>query len=276
MSAGVPTLHCPCERRHDQPAFRYDAPPAGETRFELGGARYLRGYLRCAECGHWYSDNAMDVSALYGGAYVDSTYGSRMRETFDRINALPPERSDNAGRCERLIAHAREALPDATSPRLLDVGSGLAVFPWRMKQAGWRCTALDPDPRAAAHAREAAGVEAIAGDFLSVPGERLGAYDVISFNKVLEHVLDPVPLLQKAGRHLAPGGFIYVEVPDGEAAAAEGPGREEFFIEHHHVFSPQSVRILARQAGLEAGVVERVREPSTKFTLRAFLTRGAA
>lgn len=276
MSPGVPTLRCPCERRHDRPAFSYDAPPAGETRFDLGGAAYRRAYLRCSECAHWYADNPMDIPALYGGAYVDSTYGAKMRQTFERIVALPAGKSDNAGRCERVIAYARERLPGALSPRLLDVGSGLAVFPHRMKQAGWRCTALDPDPRAAEHAREAAGVEAIAGDFLSVPGERLGAYDVISFNKVLEHVLDPVPLLQKAARHLAAPGFVYVEVPDGEAAAAEGKGREEFFIEHHHVFSPDSARLLARQSGFEPLTVERVREPSSKFTLRAFLAPRAA
>src|SRR6185503_16488377 len=116
--------------------------------------------------------------------------------------------------------------------------------------AGWRCTALDPDPRAAAHARDVAGVEAIAGDFMAVADERFGAYDVISFNKVLEHVLDPVPMLEKAKRHLTARGFIYVEVPDGEAAAEEGPGREEFFIEHHHVFSPESAAMMARHAGL--------------------------
>lgn len=272
MTSPIPTLRCPCERRHDQPAFRYDAPPAGETKFDLGGAPYRRAYLRCSVCAHWYSQNDMDLGGLYGGAYVDRTYGQRMRETFDRITSLPPEKSDNVARAARVLAYAAQAMPAIRSPRLLDVGSGLAVFPHRMRQAGWRCTALDPDPRAAAHAREVAGVEAIAGDFLSVGEDRLGKYDVISFNKVLEHLLDPVPLLAKAARHLSPGGFVYVEVPDGEAAAAEGPGREEFFIEHHHVFSPASLEMMARHAGLSPVSVERVREPSTKFTLRAFLS----
>lgn len=268
-----PTLRCPCERRHDVPAFSYDAPPAGETGFDLGGAPYRRAYLRCSVCAHWYSENDMDMGALYGGAYVDRTYGTKMRENFDRIIALPPEKSDNAGRAARVLAFASDFLKSSSIPTLLDVGSGLAVFPFRMKQAGWRCTALDPDPRAAAHARDVAGVEAIAGDFMAIGGERLGAFDVITFNKVLEHVLDPVPMLEKAARHLCPGGFIYVEVPDAEAAAAEGQGREEFFIEHHHVFSPESAAMMARHAGLHPATIERVREPSRKFTLRAFLIR---
>jgi len=272
MSRPVPTLRCPCDRRHDRPAFRYDAPPAGETRFDLGGALYRRAYLRCEACAHWYSRNEMDAGGLYDGAYVDSTYGEHMRKAFERVVSLPPGRSDNAGRVERVLAFARAHLPGIDAPSLLDVGSGLGVFPLRMKQAGWRCTALDPDPRAAEHARAVVGVEAISGDFIRIEDDAFGRFHVVSFNKVLEHLHDPVPFLEKAVRHLEPGGFIYVEVPDGEAAATEGSGREEFFIEHLHVFSPASVAMMAGRAGLRSLLIEGVREPSTKFTLRAFLS----
>jgi len=140
-----------------------------------------------------------------------------------------------------------------------------------MKEAGWKCTALDPDPRAAAHAKELVGVQAVAGDFLSIGPDQLGAFDVITFNKVLEHVEDPVVMLLKASRHLNPGGFVYVEVPDAEAAAVEGPEREEFFIEHNHVFSPSSLAMMIVRAGFRVVALERLREPSTKYTIRAFL-----
>jgi SAM-dependent methyltransferase len=266
-----PTLHCPCDRRFDEPAFKYNAPPAGETRFDLGGRAYCRTYSRCMLCGHWYSDHAMDLSNLYSGAYVESTYGHRMRQTFDRILALPDEKSDNAGRVARVLAFARSCFPHGRQLTLLDIGSGLAVFPYRMKHAGWQCTALDPDPRAAAHAREVAGIQAIVGDFMVIGGEQLGAFDAVTFNKVLEHVEDPVAMLSKAARHLNPKGFVYVEVPDGEAAANEGPEREEFFIEHHHVFSPASMAMTAERAGFRVEALERLREPSMKFTIRAFL-----
>lgn len=254
----------------------YDAPPAGETPFDLRGQDYRRGFSRCRLCGHWFAESGMDLSGLYGGAYVDGTYGDRMRATFERIIALPPEKSDNHGRVARILAFAAQWFSAGASPRLLDVGSGLCVFAHRMKQAGWRCVALDPDPRAAAHAREVVGVDAVASEFPSPALDGLGAFDAITFNKVLEHVADPVTMLRKAGGFLAPGGFVYLEVPD-HAAAAEGPGREEFFIEHLHVFSPASVAMLAERSGLSALAIERVREPSTKYTIRAFLAaRGRA
>jgi hypothetical protein len=61
-------------------------------------------------------------------------------------------------------------------------------------------------------------------------------------------------------------------VPDGEAAAADGPGREEFFIEHWHAYSASSLALTAERAGFRLEELERLREPSTKFTLRAFLS----
>jgi hypothetical protein len=77
--------------------------------------------------------------------------------------------------------------------------------------------------------------------------------------------------LTRAGRFVDPKGFVYLELPDGEAASTEGFGREEFFVEHLHVFSFRSIVMLAERAGFRPIAVERLQEPSTKFTLRAFL-----
>lgn len=269
-----PTLQCPCESRHLEPAFQYDAPPAGETAFECAEGAYRRAYSRCGLCGHWFSENEMDLGSLYGGAYVDNTYGDRMRQTFERILALPPERSDNAGRVATLVDFAVRHFPVGTAPRLLDVGSGLGVFPCRMKEAGWRCTALDPDERAARHAREVIGIEAVTGDFMKIDLSSIGPFDVVTFNKVLEHVEDPVAMLARSRQLLVPAGFVYFEVPDGEGASVEGPGREEFFIEHHHVFSTASAALLAGRAGFNPLLTQRLREPSGKFTLRVFATKS--
>lgn len=251
----------------------YDSPPVGETRFDLKGQAYRRAFARCTLCRHWYAQHDLDLSGLYEGAYVSSTYGNRMRQTFERIMSLPSAQSDNAGRAVCVLAFAASRFPSARRPKLLDIGSGLAVFPAKMKQSNWQCTALDPDPEAARHARETVGVDVVTGSLMDIPGEQLGQHDVITFNKVLEHVEDPVGMLARALEFLAPGGFVYVEVPDGDGAASLGAGREEFFIEHHHVFSPASLALTAERAGLSLIRIERLREPSGKFTLRAFLER---
>lgn len=266
-----PTLRCPCDLSHCQAVFHYDAPPPGEVRFDIGEQTYRRSYLRCALCSHWFSQNSLDLSHLYERTYVDTTYGNNFRETFERILALPPERSDNAARVARVLAFARSYLASDKTPTLLDIGSGLGVFPYRMKEAGWMCTVLDPDARAVRHAERVVGVNALIGDFLTIDTGGIGLFDVISFNKVLEHVVDPVGMLEKAIAPLSREGFVYIELPDGEVASCHGSNREEFFIEHHHVFSIASLSLLIERAGFLMLQAQRLHEPSGKFTLCAFL-----
>ena len=271
------TLHCPCEGRFLEEAVVYDAPPLDETRFDLRGQPYRRAYDRCTLCGHWFARHDLDLSELYSSEYVNATYGGPdgMARRLREILALPPERSDNAGRVARIMRFAAGHFAPSHVPTLLDIGAGVGVFPHAIKQAGWICTALDPDPQAARHLAEAVGVRAVIGDFLSVDACEMGRFDVITLNKVIEHVEDPVAMLAKAASLLMPGGFVYVEVPD-IAAAFDGLEREEYFIEHHHVFSPTSLTQCGERAGLSLLTVERLREPSGKYTLAAFFARDPA
>lgn len=252
--------------------FIYDTPPQGEIGFRREvDEPYRREVWQFAGSNHYVSRHAMAVVTDYGGDYVDATYGDAagVNAAFERVVGLPPQRSDNAGRIARIRSFAAAHFGGERAIRLLDVGAGLGVFPYAVKQAGWSCTAIDPDLRAVAHMRERVGIEALTGDFMSFEGK--GGFDIVTFNKVLEHVGDPVAMLRHAAPFLAPGGFVYVELPDGEAAARHGKDREEFFIEHLHVFSFVSTAMLASRAGLEPIKLERLREPSGKFTLFAFL-----
>lgn len=264
-----------------QVAFAYAEPPPLETRFPLPPGRdYWREMHRCARCGHYLEWFELAQDDFYSGQYVTSTYGDPegLRRSFERVNALPEERSDNAGRVRHVdgFVRAHHAGPwiSGERPRLLDVGAGLGVFPWRMRQAGWDCHCLDLDPRLVAHCRDVAGVPASLGDVRDA-GD-LGHFDLISFNKVLEHVTEPVAVLAAAARLLAPMGLVYVELPDGEAAASEGKEREEFLVGHVHAFSFASFALLVQRAGLQLMVCERLREPSGKYTLRGFARISAA
>ena len=220
----------------------------------------------------------MDTSVLYQDDYVSSNYKDEqgVRQAFDRINSLPPEKSDNVGRVQCVNGFAmtywNQADLQGRQPSIIDIGSGLCVFLYKMKEAGWDCTALDPDMRSARHAESNVGIKAICHDFVEYRGNE--TYDAVSFNKVLEHVQDPIKVLAKSQKLLKPDGFVYVEVPDGERAyAKEGPLREEFFIDHCHVFSMTSLSILATKSGFAVKSMERLQEPSAKYTLRAFLEK---
>ena len=268
-------IRCLCGPARFAVVHTYTAAPSGETPYACSTATpYWRQSWRCELCGHFLAVHAMDMHGLYTGDYVSSTYGEDgIRRAFERIIALTPAQSDNIGRVQRLLAFAAQHFPPTTFaarlPTVLDVGSGLGVFLHQMRLAGWQCTAIDPDERAARHARQRVGVTAVWGDFMAAQG--LGCFDVVTFNKVLEHVIDPVSMLARSAQHLCDGGFVYIEIPDGEAALVEGPERQEFFIDHWHVFSATSLAILATRAGFRLQALERLHEPSGKYTLRAFL-----
>jgi SAM-dependent methyltransferase len=263
-----PTIQCSCAGSFLKQSIEYHASPGGETKFDLGSEKYHRRYDRCELCHHWFSVNKMNMEGLYKGNYVASTYGTKMRDIFQKIVMLPVDQSDNAGRIKYVKDFASSYFERDAPVSLLDVGAGLGVFPHVVKQQGWSCTAIDPDPHAVEHMRDVVGVHAVQGDFMDV--QNLGRFNIVTFNKVLEHVPDPVLMLAKAKEFLAPKGLVYVELPDGDAAALDGSDREEFFIEHLHVFSFTSVSLMGERAGLTALQVERVREPSGKYTIRSF------
>ena len=265
---------CFCGESRFSRVFFYDKAPRGETRFDVEPGVYRREVMCCKVCNHYVSLHNMGIEKIYDGDYVDSTYDGEngIQSAFERIVSLPFGKSDNEQRIERFISFAGTHFsPEklASKPCVLDVGSGLCIFLFRLKERGFVCTALDPDRRAIKISSEKRGVKGVCKDFMEA--KDLGRFDVITFNKVLEHVKNPVAMLERSKNFLKTGGYVYVEVPDGEAAEAEGPQREEFFIEHHHVFSAVSTILLAKCAGFTVNTLERIREPSMKFTLRAFL-----
>lgn len=244
----------------------------GENLFGVDPARYERVLAHCPSCGHFANlhDHAETLHHAYVSDYRLASYSDALKRTFERIMALPPGASDNLGRVETL----RAWLAGASGNRLLDVGSGSCVFGAAMRTRGWEVTVVDVDDMSTRHAREVAGVAAVTGYFLDIAVPVEGKlFDLVTFNKVLEHL--PSELAVAMLRHglacLVPGGHLYLELPDGEAAIAEGPERQEFYFEHFGAFSAASLALMVRRSGLTLLRLERRQEPSGKYTLRALL-----
>lgn len=244
----------------------FDRLSEGET--DLGVDPYYRELWSCGTCGHIINHHAIDLSKLYSATYWDRTYAEQIRSTYDRIMGLPEEKSDNKQRVS-FVNDYWDRLSSCDSKTLLDIGAGLAVFPAGMKAEGWTAVALDPDKRAAQHAIDVAGVEAVCADFMTTEINR--SFCLISLNKVLEHVPNPVEMLERVHNVLAPEGLVYLELPDGEAALRDTPARQEFFLEHYCAYSLPSLALLIKKAGFRCGYLDRLRQPSGKYTLRAIV-----
>ncbi|MDX1959910.1 MAG: class I SAM-dependent methyltransferase [Leptospiraceae bacterium] len=275
MKAPIPPLNCLCEGRYLKSLYHYSEPPPREIKFALNeNSKYSRDLLKCSLCNHYISIHDMQLSSMYSENYVSSNYKDLegIQNTFQKIINLPEDKSDNSPRVSYVSSFAKTFFNNNLSNRkVLDIGSGLCVFLYKMKELGWDCVALDPDQRSTEHAKINVGVEAICGDFMKL--ELMDKYDLITLNKVLEHVENPVEMLQKTKLTLKKDGLIYIEVPDGEIAETEGKNREEFTIDHPHNFSIASTALLVERAGLKVLKIERLQEPSTKFTIRVFIKK---
>ena len=266
-----------CHSHEINNVFQITQKPQKETDFKIPSNMYYRSIFQCKACSVYLNVHQMLRDDFYISDYNTSTYQNDLLQTYNRIRSLPLEKSDNKHRVLRveefIIKHG--FTPQKT--KILDVGSGLCVFLGELKERGFKCFCVDPDPLLAHHALDNIKVD---GAFSGVLENYKPAskFDVITFNKVLEHVMNPVKMLINSKNLLTQKGVIYIELPDGKAAAkaASIADREEFFIEHLTVFTKTSFYKLIQLAGLQCLKMEAIHEPSDKYTLYAFLARKEA
>ena len=101
-----------------------------------------------------------------------------------------------------------------TGARVLDVGCGTgSISSLLIAECKADLVGIEPDPDRAAACRER-GLNVSCGYYDDETADSLGAFDVILFADVLEHVADPASLLERAARHLTPTGRVVVSVPN--------------------------------------------------------------
>lgn len=253
-----------------------DRKPDYEVDYGIPPERYVRHIRRCSNCDAFFNSHDLLNADFYQGSYNDATYGDRMTSRYEVIRSLPPESSDNKHRANRVSGflasrgHGREA-------SILDVGVGLCVFLAEMKDLGYRCVAVDPDENQIRHALQRVGVdEGFVGTLDAFQPGR--AFEAITFNKVLEHVADPIRQLKLAGNVLADKGIVYVELPDGELALQNGSvfERAEFVLDHLAIYTRKSFEYLATASGFDIVRFESIVEPSGKCTMFGFLAKNSS
>ena len=95
--------------------------------------------------------------------------------------------------------------------RLLDIGCGNGDFLVFANNLGWEVLGLDVDKGAVDTALskvinvKLGGIESLNKDDI---------FDMITLNHVIEHVYNPVELIQECYKHLNPGGKLWLETPN--------------------------------------------------------------
>jgi SAM-dependent methyltransferase len=198
----------------------------------------LDGYdvVVCAGCGLGYADGLPPQSA-FDAYYRDlSKYENQHRsgELSDYDRHRFPETAN-------LIA---KALPDLNL-RILEVGCSTGGLLEALQKEGYkRVVGLDPSPVCTRLAVERCGAKTITGS-LSDLGSETGTFDLIILGSVVEHLQDLNGAMAALKACLAPGGHLYIEVPDASRFKdhVHAPF-QEFSLEHITYFSPRSLENL--------------------------------
>jgi SAM-dependent methyltransferase len=155
--------------------------------------------------------------------------------------------------------------------RLLDLGCWVGFLLAEARERGWEVTGVEPSSFAAAYARDEFGLEVLEQDLLSA-NLPAGAFDAIVLGDVIEHLTDPLGALEHIAGLLAPGGVLYMTLPDSGSRLARAMGARWWSVIPTHVqyFSRASLSGLLRRAGYEPLAITTA--PKT-FSVRYYLWR---
>lgn len=242
--------------------FRYNKKPSAEKNYNIMG-KYNRVFYQCEACDHIWAKHYFKIKNIYNKTYLDLTYKDTkgVSNRFNKIINLTINKSDNKNRAIRI-----DKFLNRKKANLLDVGSGIGVFLYEMKKKGYKAKGLDLDKRYANFLKKKE-IKVFVSKIENLNIKE--KFDLITFNKVLEHVKNPSKFLKNSLKFLKKSGLIYIEVPDSKARL-KGKFSGEFCLDHLQLFSIESLVKLTKSCDLIPLRVERIIEPSNKFTVFGF------
>ena len=210
----------------------------------------------CGDCGHMQLDRFPtdeELLQLYEEAesedYVEEEAGQRLTAAvaLDRIERWVPR------------------------GRLLDLGCWVGFLLAEARDRGWETVGVEPSAFASSYAIDRLGLDVRREDLFAANLPE-GSFDAVVLGDVIEHLNDPGAALVRIARLLAPGGVLYLALPDAGSKLARQMGARWWSVIPTHVqyFTRSSLMTLLRREGYEplfAGTA-----PKT-FTVRYYLDR---
>src|SRR3989338_1072994 len=175
---------------------------SGAASLEAGEPHMVTNVVQCRNCGFIYTNPLILLAA-----------GDARQRYHDAQEYLPYANDPSRELKERLATLERLAKKKG---RLLDIGAGKGEFLAIARQRGWEVEGVEPSEDMVRHAQQQHQLTLRYGA-LEQAAFPDGYFDAVTLNMVLEHVDDPHGLLQAIYRVLAPGGLLFVEVPNMES-----------------------------------------------------------
>ena len=221
--------------------------------------RTVKSYhiVQCSRCGLIGTQELL--SPDFDGAYkVDE----RDEERFLKY-ALPA----------RLVTWERfwnRIEPFKTHGELLEAGSGYGHFLLEAGRRGWQAQGVEPGEYPAWVAQNRQNVSVWKGKLEEFPIE-ICDFDVMVLWDVIEHVPDPIRLLQRCWKRLRPGGALLVRTPDAQVLTMSNTSPMKRFLlnayiqlvypanpaEHIYHFTPEVLTEIIISTGFKISWIDR-------------------
>jgi SAM-dependent methyltransferase len=237
---GAGTLSCRwCDEDMGPPTLAIEGK--GETDASLR-------YHRCPSCGSLMSEGSADAFLQMRGNQdlVDRTSRRGQIECTTNFDM----------QCSML-----RRLANCDAKRVLDVGCGLGIGPdYAIHMLGAEAIGVDPSPEALSAARHLG--HPLVHDYFR-PGHPAvsGPFDLVQAWELIEHVDQPLAMLQGFRDLLSNQGFLCLSTPAAEAAGPDAGDKDLLRLlappEHLHLFSAKALKGLLRRAGFHSIHVER-------------------
>jgi SAM-dependent methyltransferase len=202
--------------------------------------------VRCRACDLVRSDPVLGAEGL-ARLYQASTF-----EYGDELDGL-----------RATYGKALEWLAELVPARagLLDIGTGSGFVLELAHDSGWGdVRGVEPSEDAIAKARPDIQPR-IAADMMRPGLFAPGSFDAVTMFQVLDHMPDPVGLLEECRRVLRPGGVVLAFNHNVSAWSARLMGERSPIIdvEHTYLYSPATIRTLFDRSGFDVVSVRPVR-----------------
>lgn len=206
-------------------------------------------HVRCERCGLIYVNPRLRADLghdSYAQDYYTETYRLKL------IPALPYRTTViNPRKYVQLMEYF------SAPGSILDVGCGLGDFLHECQKHGWRAFGIELNPFAADYARREFDLDVVETSVFAFD-QAVGPFDCVTLWGVLEHVGEPLVLLEKVRTLLRPGGVLVVEAPSADSFLVRYceryGGRVDRIIEgdrHIMLFSVRAFREMTAKAGFQ-------------------------
>jgi|GEM_PF-1374770 len=211
--------------------------------------------VTCRDCGHCFCDGRLDQ------AQVDEHYRRNRYLAASQTPGAGGDSEPDRRHQRQIIERLRRLAPFGAGPGftfdqpIYDVGCGRGGLLKTLAGAGFRQALGVELLSEAVEMIRAGGLAALEGSALNLPASG-PAPGLVIYSHIFEHLPAPIEALDEARRRLAPGGLIYIEVPDASRYESSVPWRA-LYQEHLSHFGPSDLERLLVRAGFKIMALER-------------------